>query len=120
MNATSTGTDTSHWATIRARATQTPELRERYTQTKQAVIQVRAVLQELDAQRDRAGLTKAELAERAGIDPSVVRRLFTSSHSNPTLHTVLAVAAALDMEIIAKPRLSRRRTRSARTEEAAA
>ncbi len=54
-------------------------------------------------------MTKAELARQAGIAPEVVRRLFTAKGANPTAATLIALADALDFEVIARP--ARRRTR---------
>ncbi|MDP2663177.1 MAG: helix-turn-helix transcriptional regulator [Dehalococcoidia bacterium] len=54
---------------------------------------------EIDDERQRAGLSKAELARRIGMTPSVVRRLFSSKSSNPTLGTVINMAGALGLEV---------------------
>jgi DNA-binding phage protein len=99
---------TGGWAEIRERATATPELRAQYESTKRAVIETRRMLQELDAARERAGLSKAALAHQVGMDPSVVRRLFTAAGSNPSLHTVLTIMAALGLEMEVKAPRPRR------------
>jgi transcriptional regulator with XRE-family HTH domain len=62
------------------------------------------MLQMLDAERERAGLSKAELARRIGASPATIRRLFTSSHANPTLRTIVDLFDALDVEITLRHR----------------
>ena len=48
-------------------------------------------------------LTKAELARAMSSEPATVRRLFSSSHVNPTVGTLAEVAAALGMRVILEP-----------------
>lgn len=91
--------ETDRWAQIRERALRTPDLQARYEHRRRTVISTRKLLMRIDAERERAGLTKAELARRIGTAPSVVRRLFAAEAGNPTLHTVLDVVEALGMEI---------------------
>ncbi|MBI4320413.1 MAG: helix-turn-helix transcriptional regulator [Chloroflexi bacterium] len=63
------------------------------------------MLREIDKERERAGLTKADLARRIGTDPAAVRRLFSARTSNPTLATVLGMADALGMRVeVVKPK----------------
>ncbi|MBI4320889.1 MAG: helix-turn-helix transcriptional regulator [Chloroflexi bacterium] len=88
---------------MRERIVNTPELREQYERTKHTIASMRQVLTEIDDERERAGLSKAELARRVGMTPSVVRRLFSSQSSNPTLGTVISMAGALGMEIELRP-----------------
>ncbi len=52
-----------------------------------------AVIRQLDELREKAGLTKAELARHIGRDPSSIRRLFTA-RSNPELRLVASIAAS--------------------------
>lgn len=53
----------------------------------------------LEDARDEAGLTKADLARRAGMSDAVLRRLLTASGGNPTLNTLSLVATALGYRI---------------------
>ncbi|MCL4466727.1 MAG: helix-turn-helix domain-containing protein [Chloroflexi bacterium] len=94
---------TGRWEEMRERIVNTPELQERYERTKDTISSTRQVLMEIDGERQRAGLSKAELARRIGMTPSVVRRLFSSKSSNPTLGTVISMAAALGMEVELRP-----------------
>ena len=47
-------------------------------------------------------MPKAALAKAAGLQPEVVRRLFTMDSPNPTAGTLLALAEALDLEVVAR------------------
>jgi ribosome-binding protein aMBF1 (putative translation factor) len=60
---------------------------------------VDSILRALDEEREQQGLSKAELARLADKKESFVRRLLTSSDSNPTLETVVALAHELDLEV---------------------
>ncbi len=93
------GKTTNRWQEMREGIVKSPELREQYERTKRAIASTRQVLMEIDDERQRTGLSKAELARRIGMTPSVVRRLFSSKSSNPTLGTVISMAGALGMEI---------------------
>ena len=94
----------SEWAELRKSVLDTPEAQAEYERTRQSLLRTRQILQRLDAERQRAGLTKAALAARIGSDPSVVRRLFSSAAGNPTLQTVMQIADALDVEFDVRPR----------------
>lgn len=110
-----TGTKPNRWAEIRERALADPAMRERYERTRRSVTATRQLLQLIDAERERAGLTKAELAERVGATPSAVRRLLTAEDSNPTLRTLLGLFDALDLEFSVKPKKRARQSRAAHT-----
>ncbi len=58
-----------------------------------------AFLRALDKARIKRGLSKAELARRIGAEPAVMRRLLSAEGQNPTLTTLLKIAAALRMEM---------------------
>jgi ribosome-binding protein aMBF1 (putative translation factor) len=100
--ATSPGPD--KWSEIRAKTLSDPAARERYERKFESVVAVRRMLQMIDAERERAGLSKAALARKIGASPATVRRLFTSPTSNPTLKTVVDLFKALDLEIEVKRR----------------
>src|SRR6266536_334654 len=104
-------TKSGRWEQIRARKLADPAAREQYERTRRAVILTRQILQLVDSERERAGLTKAELAQRAGTNPAAIRRLLTSGSSNPTLRTLLVVFDALGLEFSLKPRKPARRSR---------
>ncbi|MDQ6949423.1 MAG: helix-turn-helix transcriptional regulator [Actinomycetota bacterium] len=49
-------------------------------------------------------MSKAELARRAGLPPEAVRRLFTMCSPNPTATTLVALARALELNLVAEAR----------------
>jgi DNA-binding phage protein len=83
--------------------------RKEHAHAARRVRQIDQLVRALDEAREQRGMTKAELARQAGIAPEVVRRLFTVQGANPTAATLMALADALDFEVIARP--ARRRTR---------
>lgn len=93
----------SEWSALREEILDTPELHREYQRTRQSMVQIRRLLQQVDAERERAGLSKAALAERIGAEPSVVRRLFSSGTSNPTLKTILDITDVLGMQVELRP-----------------
>jgi ribosome-binding protein aMBF1 (putative translation factor) len=110
---TSAGSD--RWSEIRTRTLSTPELREQYERTRESVIAIRRMLQVLDAERERAGLSKSELARRIGASPASLRRLFTSPTANPTLRTIVDLFDALGIEMVVRPRRKQRTGEESRT-----
>ncbi len=62
------------------------------------------LVRSMDARREALGLSKAELARRAGLPPETVRRLFTMRSPNPTATTLMALARALELDLVAEPR----------------
>lgn len=72
---------------------------EAYTEARAEIDSIDALMREVDKSRIAAGLSKAELARRAGLKPEAVRRLFTAKVVNPTLHTILALIHALHLEL---------------------
>lgn len=124
----SRSTQEGRWAALRAPTLADPERRMRYERKKATVLATRRWLQLIDTAREDAGLSKAALAHRVGMEPSAIRRLFTSVQSNPTLDTVLSLMLALDIEWDLKRQPPRavghgtatRRTLVARRKDAAA
>lgn len=81
-----------------------PEYAAAYRRARRRVEAVDAVLRTLDSRRENLGLSKAEVARRAGLQPEAVRRLFSSKSPNPTLVTLMAVADALELDLRPIPR----------------
>jgi ribosome-binding protein aMBF1 (putative translation factor) len=100
----STSPSPGKWSEIRAKMLSDPVARERYERKVRSIVAIRRMLQMIDAERERAGLSKSALARKIGATPATVRRLFTSPTSNPTLKTVVDLFTALDLEIEIKPR----------------
>lgn len=87
-----------------ARRLKDPEYRQAYEEARERIDQIDSVIRALDARREELDLTKAELARRAGVKPEAIRRLFSAEKPNPTLTTLVALADALDLEILPTPR----------------
>jgi DNA-binding phage protein len=82
-----------------ARDLQDPEFLREYVAESVRIATIDRIVNELDAARQAAGLTKAGLARAIGSEPATVRRLFSYGHVNPTLGTLSEVAAALGMRV---------------------
>jgi DNA-binding phage protein len=85
-----------------------------YQEARERIDRVDSVIRTLDNRRVELDLSKAELARRAGIKPEAIRRLFSAETPNPTLSTLVALATALDLELLPSPlrKVSARRGRS--------
>lgn len=92
---------------LRAEYASTAEEVEDYARTVRTVVLMRKLLMAIDAERQLAGWSKAELARRSGADPSVVRRLFSSQIRNPTLRTVVDMLSTLNIELELRPKQPR-------------
>ncbi len=64
---------------------------------------LRAIVAQLNNAREEANLSKSQLARAIGSDPSVVGRLLCAHTENPTLATVVEVAAAVGLKICLVP-----------------
>lgn len=118
--ATKTRIDTSyHDRRVARRLQDDPEYRAEYERFRRHVEQIDRVVNALDELRERAGLSKAELARRIGKDPASVRRLF-SAEVNPELKTLAAIADALDAEVTILPRRAAKQAASRRRRRAKA
>lgn len=81
-----------------------PDYRRAYEAAKTRISQTDALVRSLDERRLARGMTKADLARAAGVQPEAVRRLFTMQAPNPTAATLLALADALDLEVVTRPK----------------
>lgn len=57
------------------------------------------VMQVLKAERERQGLSLADMRERTGIDRAALSRLESGQHPNPTIATLMRYARALGKTI---------------------
>jgi DNA-binding phage protein len=80
-----------------------PEFLREYVAESIRIATIDRIVNQLDSARAAAGLTKAGLAHAISSEPATVRRLFSSSHVNPTLGTLAEVAAALGMRVVLEP-----------------
>ena len=74
------------------------------------------LVRELDAERQRQGLTKAELARRSGLPHASVRRLLTSGEPDPKLSTMMILSITLGRPLSllpAAPKANGRRSQRA-------
>jgi ribosome-binding protein aMBF1 (putative translation factor) len=87
-----------HDRRLERRLKEDPEFRAEFERQRREIAQIDSVVRQLDELRERAGMSKAELARAIGKEPSSVRRFFTAD-VNPELKTVAAVADALGAEV---------------------
>lgn len=71
------------------------EFAEAHSKAKAEISRTDAIMRQLDEERSKVNMTKAELARRAGMPEETVRRLFTAEGVNPELSTVNRLAAEL-------------------------
>ena len=80
-----------------------PEFRAAYEAASRRIRRIDELVRAIDARRVEVGWSKAELARQAGMPPEAVRRLFSVEGPNPTAATLVALADALDLELVARP-----------------
>lgn len=69
-------------------------------QKRAATSAVPAVVGSLQAERERLNLSLADLSERTGIDRSNLQKLLSDGATNPTMHTLERVAAAVGKRLV--------------------
>lgn len=79
------------------------EYADAYRTARDNIDRVDALVRSIEGRRQELGLTKAELARRAGLKPEAVRRLLSATQPNPTLATLLSIAKALDSSLALMP-----------------
>lgn len=82
-----------------ARAAHSPEYRQALDTARTRIAAVDGVVRALEERRRDLGLSKAELARRAGMRPEVVRRILGAGPANPTLSTVISLASAMALDV---------------------
>lgn len=73
--------------------------REAHAMAVHALLARNALLTALETARAGQGLSKAELASRAGLEASSVRRLLTSKTANPTTENTFRLMAAMGIRL---------------------
>jgi len=91
-----------------ARQLEDPEFRAEFETASRQIGVIDAIVNDLDSLRRNHGMTKAGLAREIRRNPASVRRLFTAP-ANPELRTLVAIADALDADVVILPRSRRRR-----------
>jgi DNA-binding phage protein len=119
--AETTPDNSGEWEKFRAGLRADPENREVYDRALSETVALRKILQQVESARVSEGISKAELAQRAGMNPASIRRLLTSETANPTIKTMLGVFDALGLEVTLthKKRRRARRPGSAAADESA-
>jgi ribosome-binding protein aMBF1 (putative translation factor) len=92
-----TKTQTAHDAALTALIP--ADQREDYDRVVETLIARNRMLEVIEGAREREDLTKKELADRAGLDASSVRRLLTSKTGNPTSETTVRLLSALRIKL---------------------
>jgi DNA-binding phage protein len=85
------------------RRMQDKEFARAYGDAKAEIEAVDRLIRELDQARERAQLSKADLARRARAPAESVRRLLTAKRSNPNLQTVVRLARVVGLRMEFRP-----------------
>ena len=93
-----------------ARAVGSREYRQALDDARVRIAAVDGVVRALDERRKDLGLSKAELARKAGMRPEVVRRILGAGPANPTLSTVISLASAMSMDVTVSVPADRRQS----------
>lgn len=104
--------DTGFHDRRRAELMKDPEFKAEYERQRRAIAAIDEIVNRLDALRIEHDLSKAELARAIDKNPASVRRLLTAK-GNPELATVVAMADALDADVLVVPRKKRSRSQAA-------
>jgi DNA-binding phage protein len=82
---------------------QDPEFLRSYVAESIRIETIDRIVNQLDDVREAGGLSKADLARAISAEPAVIRRLLSLGHRNPTIGTVVEVAAALGLRVTLEP-----------------
>ena len=82
---------------------QDPEFRRAFVLETMRIAATDDIVNAFDEARERAGITKADLARAIGIEPASIRRLFSTGSPNPTIGTLTDIATALGLRITVEP-----------------
>lgn len=80
-----------------------PEFLRTYVAESIRIETIDRLVNQLDDVRESDGLSKADVARAISAEPAVVRRLLSLNHRNPTIGTLVEVAAALGMRVTLEP-----------------
>lgn len=72
-----------------------PQDRDDYLRRREALLARNATLEVIDSSRAAQHLNKRELAARAGLEASSVRRMLTARTANPTVETTFRLLGAV-------------------------
>jgi hypothetical protein len=79
-----------------------PSEQEEHGRRVRSLVAKNELLRVIDAARVQQHITKKSVAERAGLDPSMVRRLLTADVANPTIDSAFRLldAVAVHLEAV--------------------
>jgi transcriptional regulator with XRE-family HTH domain len=97
-----TNVPTTFWDDL-AEDLRDPELLRTYIAESIRIETIDRLVNELDHAREAEHLSKADLARAISVEPAVVRRLLSLNHRNPTIGTLVEVAAALGLRVTLEP-----------------
>jgi len=110
-----TAPDTSyHDRRLARRLKEDPEFAAEFERQRREIAAIDGIVNKLDDLRAQHGFSKADLAREIAKNPAAIRRMLTAP-VNPELRTVVAMADALDAEVVIVPRKggARRRKQTA-------
>jgi ribosome-binding protein aMBF1 (putative translation factor) len=81
-------------------ADELPELTTRHHQRSAADELLQEVLAQLKSEREKQGLSLADLTERTGMDRSALSKLETGQRPNPTIETLARYAQAVGKRLV--------------------
>lgn len=91
--------DTSYYDRRRRDWLADEDARREYERARREIELIDTLIRSLDALRESAGMSKAELARRVGRNPASIRRLFTAEQVRPELPLIVSIADALNARI---------------------
>lgn len=80
-----------------------PEFQDEFLRQHARTLTLDRIVNALEERRESLGVSKADLARHLQGSPPAVRRLLTATNSNPTLATLVDVAAALGLRLTLEP-----------------
>jgi ribosome-binding protein aMBF1 (putative translation factor) len=92
-----------HGRRLAKRLAEDPEFKAEYERQRRAIAAIDKIVNSLDTLRVQHDYSKADLARMIDKNPASVRRLLTAA-ANPELGTIVAMADALDADVIVVPR----------------
>lgn len=108
MDATKAQTRHSFHERLLSERRRDPEFDAEFQRASREIAAIDTIVNALDSLRETQGMTKAELAREIGKNPASIRRLLTAQ-ANPELRTVVAMADALDADLVIVPRSAARK-----------
>lgn len=87
------------WTDLHDRLQDDPEFASQYLLEWVRITTVDRLVNQLEAERQSLGLSKAGLARAIHRDPAAIRRLLSDAKGNPTVESISSVAAAMGFKL---------------------